>query len=111
MSLRTGLGLKVMESVLRIGRAVAGIFSTAKGEDAIRAADIPPTKPALDRRRERLLAAASAAPEGMPKRLLPGGLLTTRVDTGSHGGSQKPATGTSWSRRGAQLRSAPHAYG
>jgi hypothetical protein len=53
-----------------IGRCVAGTFSSAKGEDAIRAADIPPTKPALDRRRERLLASALAAPEGTPKRLL-----------------------------------------
>ena len=35
-----------------IGRAVAGTFSTAKGEDAIRAGDIPPTEPTLDRRRE-----------------------------------------------------------
>jgi hypothetical protein len=53
-----------------IGRAVAGTFSTAKGEDAIRAAGIPPTRPELDRRRERLLAAALSAPEGTPKRLL-----------------------------------------
>jgi hypothetical protein len=53
-----------------IGRAVAGTFSSTKGEDAIRAADIPPTRPALNRRRERLLAAALAAPEGTPKRLL-----------------------------------------
>jgi hypothetical protein len=30
----------------------------------------PPAKPALDRRRERLLASALAAPEGTPKRLL-----------------------------------------
>jgi ribonuclease HI len=41
-----------------------------QGEDAIRAADIPPTRPALDRRREILLAAALAAPEGTPRRLL-----------------------------------------
>jgi ribonuclease HI len=42
----------------------------AKGEDAVRAADIPPARPALDRRRERLLASALSAPEGTPKRLL-----------------------------------------
>jgi hypothetical protein len=53
-----------------IGRSVAGTFNTAKGEDAIRAADTPPARPALDRRRERLLASALAAPEGTPKRLL-----------------------------------------
>jgi hypothetical protein len=53
-----------------IGWNVADTFSTANGEDAIRAADIPPTRPALNRRRERLLAAALAAPEGTPKRLL-----------------------------------------
>jgi hypothetical protein len=40
-------------------------------EDAIRAADILPTKPALGRRRERLLASALAAPDGTPRRLLP----------------------------------------
>jgi len=53
-----------------LGRAVAGIFSTAKGDDAMRAADIPPTRPMLDRRRERLLAAVLAAPEGTPKKAL-----------------------------------------
>jgi ribonuclease HI len=53
-----------------IARSVAGTFSTTKGEDAIRAADTPPTKPALDQRRERLLASALTAPEGTPKRLL-----------------------------------------
>ena len=47
-----------------LGRAVAGTFNKAKGEDAIRTADIPPTEPALDRRRERLLTAVLAAPEG-----------------------------------------------
>jgi len=52
------------------GRAVAGTFSTAKGEDAVRAADIPPVKPTLDRRRERLLASALAAPRDSPKRAL-----------------------------------------
>jgi len=45
-----------------LGRTVAGTFSAAKGEDAIRAADIPPPKPTLDRRRERLLASALVAP-------------------------------------------------
>jgi hypothetical protein len=50
-----------------IARAVAGTFSSTKGEDAIRAADIPPARPALDRRRERLLAAIVAAPKGTPK--------------------------------------------
>lgn len=53
-----------------IGRAVAGTFGTTKGKDAIRAGDIPPTEPALDRRRKRLLTAALAAPEGTPKRAL-----------------------------------------
>jgi hypothetical protein len=38
-----------------IGRSVSGSFSTTKGEDAVRAVDTPPAKPALDRRRERLL--------------------------------------------------------
>jgi hypothetical protein len=33
-----------------IGRSVAGTFGMAKGEDAMRAADTPPTRPALDRR-------------------------------------------------------------
>jgi hypothetical protein len=50
-----------------IGRAVAGTFST-KGEDTVRAADIWPAQPALDRRRERLLASALAAPEDSPKK-------------------------------------------
>jgi len=45
-------------------------FSTAKGDDAVRAVDIPPTCPMLDRRRERLLAAVLAAPEGTPKKAL-----------------------------------------
>jgi len=53
-----------------LGRTVAGTFSTAKGEDAIRAADIPPPKPTLDRRRERLLASALAAPRDSLKRTL-----------------------------------------
>ena len=53
-----------------IGRAVAGAFSTAKGGDAIRAADNPPTRPALDRRRERLLTAALAAPYDAKRALL-----------------------------------------
>jgi hypothetical protein len=35
-----------------IGRTIAGIFSSTKGEYAIRAADTPPTSPTLDRRRE-----------------------------------------------------------
>jgi hypothetical protein len=53
-----------------IARTVAGTFSSTMGEDAIRAADIPPTRPALDRRRERLLVAAMAAPTHSPKRRL-----------------------------------------
>ena len=53
-----------------IGRRVAGTFSSTKGEDAIRAADIPPTRPALDRRRERLLSAALSATPDAPKRAL-----------------------------------------
>ena len=53
-----------------IGRRVAGTFSSAKGEDAIRAVDIPPTRPALDRRRERLLSAALSATPDAPKRAL-----------------------------------------
>jgi hypothetical protein len=53
-----------------IGQAAAGTSSTTKGEDAIRVADIPPTEPALDRRRERLLASALAAPEDSPKKAL-----------------------------------------
>jgi ribonuclease HI len=38
--------------------------------NTIRAADTPPTRPALDRRRELLLAAALSAPDGTPKKLL-----------------------------------------
>ena len=53
-----------------IGQAVAGTFSTVKGEDAIRAGNIPPTGPAPDRRRERLLMATLAAPEGTLKHAL-----------------------------------------
>jgi ribonuclease HI len=53
-----------------IGRTVAGTFSTAKGEDAIRAADTPPAEPMLNRRRERLLISAMAAPTNTPKRAL-----------------------------------------
>jgi hypothetical protein len=53
-----------------IGRTVAGTFSSTKGEDAIRAADTAPTGPTLDRRRERLLASALAAPLDAPKRAL-----------------------------------------
>ena len=49
-----------------IGRMVAGTFSTTKGEDAIWSADIPPTRPALDRRREWLLASALAGALGTP---------------------------------------------
>ena len=64
------LGFFIDKLTTTIGRAVAGTFSTAKGEDAVRAADIPPAKPALDRRREKLLASALEAPVGTPKRLL-----------------------------------------
>ena len=53
-----------------IGRVIAGTPSTAKGEDAIRAADTPPTRRAMDRQRERLLASALAARAGTPKRVL-----------------------------------------
>jgi len=53
-----------------MGRAVAGTFGTTKGEGAIRAADIPPARPALDRRRERLLTSVLSAPAGTPKRAL-----------------------------------------
>jgi hypothetical protein len=49
---------------------VAGTFGTTKGEDAIRAADVPLTRPTLDRRRERLVTAALANPDKAPKRLL-----------------------------------------
>ena len=55
---------------VRIARTVAGTFSSAKGDDAVRAADTPPTKPALDRRRARLLASALSAPKGTPKEAL-----------------------------------------
>jgi hypothetical protein len=57
-----------------IGRVVAGTFSTAKGDDAIGAADTLPTCPTLDRRRERLLASALAAPPGHTEE----GPLTTK---------------------------------
>jgi hypothetical protein len=53
-----------------IARTVAGTFRSTMGEDAIRAADTPPTKPAMDRRSERLLRAAMAAPTHSPNRLL-----------------------------------------
>jgi ribonuclease HI len=53
-----------------IGRTVAGTFGTAKGEDAIRAADTPPAEPMLNRRRERLLISVMAAPRGTPKKAL-----------------------------------------
>jgi len=66
---------------------LAGTFSSTKGDDAIRAADIPPTRPALDRRRERLLAAALADAE-------PPRLPMTRAGTGSPSGSLKPPTTT-----------------
>jgi hypothetical protein len=49
-----------------IGRAVADTFS----KDTIRAANIPPTELALNRRSKRLLIAAMATPVGTPKRLL-----------------------------------------
>jgi ribonuclease HI len=53
-----------------IGRVVAGTFSTTKAEDAIRAADTPPTRQTLDRRRERLLASVMTSPVDSPKRAL-----------------------------------------
>jgi hypothetical protein len=53
-----------------IGKTVAGTFSSTKGEEAIRAADTPPTGPTMDRRRGRLLASALAAPFDAPKRAL-----------------------------------------
>jgi len=52
------------------GRTVAGAFSTLKAENAMRAADTPPTCPALDRRRERLLASILTAPKDAEKRAL-----------------------------------------
>jgi ribonuclease HI len=62
-----------------IGRTVAGTFSSTKGDDAIRAADTPPTGPTLDRRRERLPASALAARLDAPKR----GLLPPRAEDDS----------------------------
>jgi len=53
-----------------IGRTVAGTFGTAKGEDAIRAADTPPAEPTLDRRRERLLMSTLASPTDTPRKAL-----------------------------------------
>jgi hypothetical protein len=50
--------------------AVAGTFSTTKAEGAMRAADTPPTGPAPDRRRERLLAAILKSPKDAPRRAL-----------------------------------------
>jgi ribonuclease HI len=60
----------VLKLTTAIGRSIAGTFGTAKGGDAVRAADIPPARLALSRRRERLLTSALLAPEGTPKRLL-----------------------------------------
>jgi len=49
----------------------------------------PPTEPALDRRRERLLTAVLAAPEGHPNMLSSAHILkTTLVATGSLSGSR-----------------------
>ena len=73
-----------------IGRAGAGTLSTAKGKDSARAGDISPTKPAIYRRRERLLVAALAAPDGTPKRAL---LPPLREDDSSQQRSSK------WSAR------------
>jgi len=60
-----------------IAQAVA-----AKGTDAIRAADTPPTKAAFDRRMERLFTAVMAAPPDSPKKhLLP---LAPEDDSSRH---------------------------
>jgi hypothetical protein len=53
-----------------IGRTVAGIFGTTKGQDAIRATDTPPAEPMLNRRRERRLTSVMTAPVGTPKKAL-----------------------------------------
>jgi len=50
-----------------IGRAVAGTFSSRARTPYEQQTSLP-TRPALDRRRERLLASALAAPAGTPKR-------------------------------------------
>ena len=61
-------GFNKLTAALR--HAVVGTFGTSKGEDAVRAADVPPAQPTLDRRREQLPALVIMAPEETPKKLL-----------------------------------------
>jgi hypothetical protein len=91
-----------------IGRSVAGTFSTAKGEDAIRAADIPrqgplwtvegrgfwrlPSLHLRERRRDSY--------SRLRQRMIQAG-------TASHGGSLRRATTTGSLRKGDRSRSAP----
>ena len=54
-----------------IRRAVNSAFSTTGGKNVMRAADIPPTRPALDRRRGRFLTPNLTPPVDIPRRALP----------------------------------------
>jgi hypothetical protein len=88
-----------------IGRTVAGTFSTAKGDDAIRAADTPPTGRTLDRRRERLLASALAAPQTHPNEPSshPVRKTTRRDGAYPHGIEVLPGM-DDWSRKGSNWK-------
>jgi hypothetical protein len=92
---------------VNIGRCVAGTFSTAKGEDAIRAADIPPNRPwTVD--------GSVSWPQPSPprqnhrrnscSRLKP---RTTPADTGSRIGSRRQAPNSS--KKDDLVRPADHA--
>jgi hypothetical protein len=85
---RAGFSNKLTAAV---ARAVAGIFSTTAGSDAIRAADTPPTRAALDRRRDWLLTAVTVAPLGTPRGAYsPRQRGTTPAVTASPAGSKRP---------------------
>jgi hypothetical protein len=92
-----------------IGREVAGTFSTAKGEDAIRAGDVPPTRPALDRR--RTAPSGSTGRTGRHAKETHPGRRMIQADIASHGGSPRQATTTGSLRKADRSRPVHHGYG
>jgi hypothetical protein len=95
-----------------IGRTAAGTFSTTKGEDAIRAADISPTRPTwTGDENDSSLQHSPPPPEHQRSFCSFPRLQTTLADTGSRSGSPRLLIGTGSSRKAGRSRQPPHAGG